>query len=114
MIVMQGGQTLCPFTHGSSNKIESKLGFLRTCLLAWTLLILEVDLGNGLRTALRRRFRHVVDNIGDSLGLVADWVTVSCGWRTYSPVARGRGGDSDHQSGDWSTSCLKVSCDERR
>ena len=72
-----------------------------------------VDLENGLRTALRRRFRHAVDNIGDSLGVVADWVTVSCGWRSYSPAARGRGGDSNHQFGDWSTSCLEVSCGER-
>ena len=42
MIVMQGGQILCPFTHSTSNKSESKLGFVGLRLLAWTLLILEV------------------------------------------------------------------------
>jgi hypothetical protein len=39
---MQGGQILCPFTHSTSNKIELKLGFVGTRLLAWTLHILEL------------------------------------------------------------------------
>ena len=45
-----------------------------------------------------------MDNFGNSVGLVADWIAVARGWRSDSPAACRCGGDSNHQSCDWSTS----------
>ncbi len=57
-------------------------------------------------TVSRRRFRHAVDNSGNSVGLVADWLAFERWWRPHPLVARGRRGDTDHQPGNRSTSGL--------
>jgi len=41
-------------------------------------------------------FDHAVDNFGNSVGLVADWIAVTRGWRSDSPAACRCGGDPDH------------------
>jgi hypothetical protein len=51
-------------------------------------------------------FDHAVDNFGDSVGLVADWVTLARWWRPYPPAARGCCGNLDYQPGNRSTSGL--------
>ena len=51
-------------------------------------------------------FDHALDNSGDSLGLVANWVAITRRWRFDSPAARSGGCDFGHQPRYWSTSCL--------
>ena len=63
---------------------------------------------NNLRIIPEEDFDHAVDNSSDSVGLVADWIAVTRGWRSDSPAARCCGGDPDHQPRDWSSSCLKI------
>ena len=47
-----------------------------------------------------------MDNLSDSVGLVADWVARSHRWGLHPPAA-GSGSDyPDHQPGDWSKSSL--------
>jgi len=61
---------------------------------------LETAFGNGLRTVSRRRFDHAVDNSGDSVGLVADWVAITRRRRSHSPAAGRCCGYPDHQPRD--------------
>lgn len=53
---------------------------------------------------------HAVDNSGDSVGLVADWLAFECWRRAHSPAAGGRCGRFDHQPRNWATSCLVCVC----
>src|SRR5215212_6011478 len=64
--------------------------------LAWTLLVFRLLLV-GLRIVSRRRFDHAVDNFGDSVGLVANWVAVTRRRRSYPLAAGSSGGDPDYQ-----------------
>ena len=52
-------------------------------------------------------FDHAVDNSGDSVGLVANRVTVTRRRRSNPLTARSRGGDFNHQPRDWSPSRLE-------
>ena len=47
-----------------------------------------------------------MDNFGDSVGLVADWVAIKCWWQLDSPAACGGRGCSGHQPYNWQTSRL--------
>ena len=64
--------------------------------LAWTLLVFKV-LSESLRTVLRRRFAHAVDNFGDSAGFMVDWVVVKRRRRSHPPAAGRCGGRPDHK-----------------
>jgi hypothetical protein len=52
-------------------------------------------------------FDHAVDNSGDSLGLVADWVAVARWWRSHPPASRRSSCNSDYQPRDWQKGCLE-------
>ena len=61
-----------------------------------------------VRTDLRRRFDHVVDNSGNSVGLVADRLAFTCRRQSY-PLAAGCGcGRFDYQPRDRQTSRLDL------
>ena len=45
-------------------------------------------------------FRHALDNSGDSIGLVADWLAFECWWRPHPSATGGSCGCADNQSRD--------------
>ena len=45
-------------------------------------------------------FDHAVDNFGDSVGLVADWLALARWWRPNPPASRCRRGYIDYQLGN--------------
>ena len=51
-------------------------------------------------------FDHAVDNFGDSVGLVADWLALTRWWRPHPPAACGSRGYIDNQPGNRPASCL--------
>jgi hypothetical protein len=51
-------------------------------------------------------FDHAVDNSGDFVGLVADWLALECRRQPYPLAARGSGGCFDYQPRNRSTSGL--------
>ena len=51
-------------------------------------------------------FRNAVDNSGDFVGLVADWLAFECWWRFHPPVAGGSRDCAGNQSRNWPASCL--------
>ena len=69
-------------------------------------------------TVLRRRFRHAVDNSGDSFGLVADWLARWHWWQSRPLVAGCSRSCAGNQSSNWPAGCLnlrpQIYADERR
>ena len=47
-----------------------------------------------------------MDNFGDLIGLVADWVALECWWQSDSLATRGSSRCFDHQSRDGTKSRL--------
>ena len=81
------------------------------CGLAWTLLILQAGAsapGYVLRASEEGDFDHAVDNIGNSAGLVADWVARTRRRRPHPPAAGCSGGNPDHQPRDWTSGSLRL------
>ena len=72
---------------------------------------LKTAFGKWLRTVSRRRFDHAVDNSGDSVGLVADWVAITRRRRSHSPAAGRCGNHPGHQPCDRTARGLKFATD---
>src|SRR5829696_276473 len=54
----------------------------------------------------KKEIRHAVDNSGDSVGLVADWLAFARWWQPHPPAAGRSGGCAGNQSSDRTASCL--------
>ena len=74
--------------------------------LAWTLLFWPSGF-SGSYEVLRRRFRNALDNSGDSVGFVVDWLALPCRRQSHPLVARCGRGRVDYQSRDRPSSCLR-------
>ena len=77
--------------------------------LAWTLLFSKMLSVVGVQrfwTDQKEIFRNAVDNSGDSVGLVADWLTFECWWKFDPPAAGGSCDCAGNQSRDRPASCL--------
>jgi hypothetical protein len=100
----------------SDRKADDSNAGAGTCLLEKACSAVGMDVaryqpGALPRLVLLREFQegdfdHAVDNFGDSVGLVADWLALARWWRSHSPAARSSRDHISDQPGNRSTSCL--------
>ena len=93
---MQTGAPIGALPHPKWKQNQIKPRFRRKDGVGMDVALFNADLGRVSDPFQEGDFDHALDNFGNSVGLVADWVAITRGRGFDSPPARSSGCDSNH------------------